>query len=136
MKDAANHYWRRGSYRVDADGIYTPRTTIATEHVDLVDLRKPVLVETIAGAVIAGALTWRFYDVLTTTEVAILNGGALLGLVAGASIARLRLQSFSIRDASIFLPIWVAKPMRAAIEEVLRTRVRKGIKTERKAHDV
>ncbi|MEL7543915.1 MAG: hypothetical protein AAGJ70_09085 [Pseudomonadota bacterium] len=124
MSGKNNAPWSVAGFYVDDEVIRTRRTSIATEHVDLVDIRRPLLGPGVATAVFLAGLAMRFGDLLTGTEITSMAVIGCLAICAGSCLARLKLQSFSIRDVAIFLPIWIAQPMRVAIDQVLKTRRR------------
>ncbi|MEL6227065.1 MAG: hypothetical protein AAFR01_08610, partial [Pseudomonadota bacterium] len=114
--------WSQSGYYTDQDVIRTPRTSIATEHVDLVDVRQPFLAPSILSGGILVGLAARFSDVLTGPEIIAMIGISAVAVAAGISVARLKLKSFSIQDVDFFLPVWIARPMRRSIENAVRER--------------
>jgi len=66
---------------------------------------------------------------MTEIELSLLIGPAWIAVALSCQVAQLKLRSYSLKDLEILMPIWRAKPMREAIDQVIDAR-----KVERDGH--
>ena len=111
--------WRAGVNRVTRDFIRTPRRTIALSHIDQVAIGHPYAAPGLSLAFGCSLLTYRFADVLTGFELALLPGFGWAVALPGILITQLRLHSYSLKDVGLFMPLWRAYAMRRAVDKVL-----------------
>jgi len=114
--------WRAGESVVTPDRVRTRLMTVALEDIDLVEVRRPLLVGALLFSAGVFALALRFADVLHRAEFVQLVGLGLGAVAAALIIARLKLHSYSIDGIAMSLTIWRARAMRRAIERVLAER--------------
>lgn len=114
--------WQSGGNSVTTDRVRTRRLTIALDDIDVVEIRRPLLVGGTGFAIASTLLAIRFWDVLERGEfLTMIAIGGLAGL-AGLIVARIELHSLSIDGIAITLPVWTAHAMRTAIDDALATR--------------
>ncbi len=114
--------WRSGANTVATDTVRTRRLTVSLADIDVVEVRRPLLI----GASFFAAATWalavRFLDVLEAAELAALSGAGGIALALGLVVARVQLHSLSIDGIAITLPVWTAQAMRRAIDDAIAAR--------------
>ncbi len=111
--------WRSGAFAVSDTNVRTHRVTVSLTDIDVVEVNRPLLIGTIAFAVLLLLLALRFSDVLLVVELLALIAIGGLAVLAGLTMARVQLHSLSIDGIAIVLPIWTARAMRAAIDTAI-----------------
>ncbi len=114
--------WRSGAFAVSNTYVRTQRVTVSLTDIDVVEVNRPLLIGTIAFAVLILLLALRFSDVLLVVEHLALIAIGGLAVLAGLTMARVQLHSLSIDGIAIVLPIWTARAMRAAIDTAIAGR--------------
>jgi len=107
---------------VSDTNVPTHRVTVSLTDIDVVEVNRPLLIGTIAFAVLLLLLAMRFSDVLLIVELLALIGIGGLAVLVGLTVARVQLHSLSINGIAIVLPIWTARAIRAAIDTVIAGR--------------
>ena len=111
--------WRSGAFTVSDTNVRTHRVTVSLADIDVVEVNRPLLISTVAFAILLLLLALRFSDVLLVVELLALIGIGGLAVLAGLTVARVQLHSLSIDGIAIVLPIWTARAMRAAIDTAI-----------------
>ena len=115
-----------GSLRVTETYVRTPRETIALDKIDMISVRRPLLFMLLPSALFMIGLWGVFQVDWYPSETTVLLGAAAVFTGLAFSVGELRVHSLSIRDESVFGPIWRLRRARHAIEESVfsKTRVR------------
>ncbi len=92
----------KGGIVVTETSLRTPRQTILLRDIDHVELRRPLLLGTLPVAIGMTAITMRFADLLTWTEIAILIVPPVVATLIAAEAGVLRLSSLSLRNQSVW----------------------------------
>jgi|GEM_PF-4019078 len=129
MKPIEPILWRSGANWVTHHFIHMRRRTVAMADIDLVELHRPFIALTLSLALALTLLGVRFHEVMTETELSLLIVPGWIAVVLSFQVAELKLHSYSLKDLKILMPIWRAKPMREAIDQVIDAR-----KVERDGH--
>ena len=116
-----------GSLRVTSDYVRTARETIRLDDVDMISVRRPLLFVLSPASFLLLALWAIFQADWYPNEAAVLIGTAAVFAVLAAGVGELRIHSLSLRDESVFGPIWRLKAARCFIEEATFAKASKPI---------
>lgn len=105
--------------RVTETCLRTPRQTIMLRDIDHVECRRPLLVATLPVAIGMTAITMRFADLLTWSEIATLIVPPIAATVAAAEIGVLRLSSLSLHNQAIWGRYRELQQDRASVEAAM-----------------
>lgn len=111
--------WRSGTNLVATDTVRTRRLTVSLADIDVIEVRRPLLIGAGLFAAATFALAVRFSDVLEAGELVTLTGAGGIALIAGLVVGRVQFHSFSIDGIAITLPIWTAQAMRRAVDDAI-----------------
>lgn len=100
----------------------TRHRVYALDDVDMIELRRPLLVFAAAAWVLLNALALRFSDILFASELAWITGSTTLLVVAGSQVSVLRVHSLSLQGERVIGWHWRLRQVQAALETALRSR--------------
>ncbi len=124
MTTEKNTLFDSGSLRVTETYVRTPRETIALDKIDMISVRRPLLFMLLPSAAFMIGLWGVFNADWYPTETTVLLGTAAVFTGLAFSVGELRVHSLSIRDESVFGPIWRLRRARRAIEESVFSKAR------------
>lgn len=124
--DETRSLFRSKRFTVTEKTLRTPRKTYALREVDLVQVKRPLLVVSLALGALLLAWAGVFWDLLYKQEQAFLVVGVLAVVGAASRVGTLVVHSLSLRggdlEEAIIWEISTVRSVRAAIDEAMRRR--------------
>ncbi len=95
-----------GTVTITPRAVETHRDSYQLAHLTVISVRRPLLAGSILGAGGMGAFALAFGDLLYAYEIAGMAATAMLSLLAGFRLARIRLLSRDLRGSELSCLIW------------------------------